>query len=145
MSDIGTMSNSLAISIDGLYDTAQTIAGFAPDDMAGTDAVAPTEIMLGVDGFMSSGAVPYTVPLHITLMADSPSNELFETWLDAQTSTNTTYKANVVFAMPGIGTQMNMSGGVLTQSPPFSDAKKLMQPRKYTITFSGKLVTRTPI
>ena len=137
MADLTTANSALTLAIDDLYAAPQPIQGYAVDDAFTSEAVSPAETMMGVDGFLSGGYTPYPVPLHITLMANSPSIEIFDNWLQAMGATKSIYRGNASIILPGLGQQWVLSRGILTQAPAIPDAKKILQPRRFTIVFES--------
>lgn len=137
MADLTTANSALSLAIQDLYAAPQPIQGYAVDDAFATDPVSPAEAVMGVDGFMSGGFTPYPIPLHISLMADSPSMALFDNWLQAMTATKSVYFGDATILLPGLGQQWVFSRGILTSAPPLPDAKKILQARRFTITFES--------
>jgi hypothetical protein len=137
MANLTSADSVLTLSILGLYPAPQTIQGYATDDAFASESVKPAEVMMGVDGLMSGGFVPFMTPLHITLMADSPSIDIFDNWLMAMKATRTLYKGFANIIVPGLGKQWTFTNGILTDANVMPDAKKLMQPRKFSITFEA--------
>lgn len=123
------------LSVPGLFDAPVQLQGFSADDVFDTEAVDPAEIMMGVDGYMSAGFVWVPIKQGITLMADSDSNDIFETWY-ANNGPNDLFVANGSVRLKSIGKSYTMTRGVLSTYPSMADAKKVLQPRKYGITWN---------
>jgi hypothetical protein len=139
-----TSANAIfMLSVVGLYDTPQQLQGFAAEDIFDTPAIAPAETMMGVDGALSAGFVYVPIQQSIALMADSASNDLFEQWYAAQVAVSELFRCTGVIRIPSLGKSYQMANGVLTSYPTIADAKKVMQPRKYGITWES--VTGVPI
>ena len=137
MATLTSANSTLSLQIAGLYPVPQSIQGYAADDAFAVDDVSPVETMIGVDGKLSGGFTPYPTKLHITLQADSASNAIFDNWLSAQLAAKETYIANVAISLPGTGEKFIMTRGFLTAGTPMANAKKVLQPRKYEITFES--------
>jgi hypothetical protein len=126
----------LMISVPDLFPAPRQIQQFAADDVHDVDPQEVAEIMMGVDGVMTAGFVFSPVRQGISLMADSPSIAFFDQWNAAQRQIADIYFANGSVQYPGAKLKYNLSRGVLTTFPPISDAKKVLQPRKFIITWN---------
>src|ERR1700761_5117471 len=98
-----------------------------------TSAVNPAELVMGVDGIMSAGYVPYMTAQTFSIMPDSPSSQFFETWLQTPLSLKQILPANGVIIIPAISTKYTMSNGVLSSIMALPDAHKVLQGRPFTI------------
>ena len=133
-----TSSNSVyLLSITGLYAVPQQLQGFAADDIFDTESIETAETIMGADGKLSAGFIFVPIKQSVMLQADSDSNTLFEAWYAAEQTAREKFFANGVVHLPGIGRSYVMTNGVLTTYAPISDAKKVMQPRKYGITWES--------
>jgi hypothetical protein len=131
-----TAANSvLLLGIVGLFDVPQQLQGFGTEDIFDTDAIEPAETMMGVDGRLSGGFVPKPIVQNITLQADSASNLIFETWYQAQQTVREIYYATGAISLPSLNRKYVMVRGILTSTTVTPTAKKVMQPRKYGITW----------
>lgn len=133
----------LLLSIEGLYDVPQQLQGFAADDIFDTESLEPVETMMGVDGKLSGGWVPREVKQNISIQADSPSILVFENWYAAQQTARETYIANGQVHLSSVGRKYTMTRGFLSSVPPTPAAKKVLQPRRFTITWER--VTSAPV
>jgi hypothetical protein len=125
----------LMMSIRNLFDTPQQIQGFAADDIFGTDPITASETMRGVDGKLSGGFVYNEINQNYSLMADSPSVDIFDQWYLAQQAQRDTYVADMTILLTSLGTKWALTNGFLKTYPPIPDAKKVLQPRRFTITW----------
>jgi hypothetical protein len=116
--------------------------GFAADDVFSSEPIASAEVLMGVDGVLSSGFVYVPFRQNIALQADSPSNLLFEQWWLASQTAKENYQATGIISLPTIKEQYSLSQGYLTSFPFTADVKKLLQPRRYQITWA--LVSPSP-
>lgn len=131
-----TAANSiLMLSVEGLYDVAQQLQGFAADDVFDTEAVTPAETMMGVDGRLSGGFVFVPIRMNIALQADSESNLFFENWYAAEMKARESYIANAQIQLPSVQRKYVLTRGFLTGHPPTAAARKVLQPRRYQITW----------
>ncbi|MDB5777610.1 MAG: hypothetical protein JWP38_3743 [Herbaspirillum sp.] len=137
MSTLTTANSALSLQITSLYPVPQSIQGYSTDDAFATDDVEPGEFMMGVDGKLSGGYVPYPTKLTITLQADSASNAIFDNWLAAQAAAKEVYFANGTIMLSGTGDTYVFTQGGLSSASPMPSAKKTLQPRKFVITFES--------
>jgi len=133
-----TAANSvILLGVVGLFPVPQQLQGFATDDVFATDAVETVETMMGVDGGLSAGWVP------TALQADSGSNGVFDAWYAAQEVARETFAAFGEITLPAIGKKYEMVRGFLTSYSPIPETKKVLQPRKYTLTWQR--IVGTPL
>lgn len=125
------------LSIENLYNSPQLLQGFAADDVFSTPAIKSIETLMGVDGKMSAGFVFVEIPQSISIQADSPSGRLFDDWWTAQQSQQDVYFANATVFLTALGQKWQMTRGVLSSYAPIPDVKKLIQPRKFEITWNN--------
>ncbi len=127
----------LTISIPLLFPVPQQIQGFASDDAFDLPQLKSAEVMMGVDGVLSSGFVFVPIPQTISLQADSLSNRLFDIWWAQMQAGKTTYQATGEIVLPAIGTKYALTQGVLTGYKPTPPVKKLLNPRSHEITWAA--------
>lgn len=112
------------------------LQGYAADAAFETEPVEAAETLMGVDGIMSAGYLPFITPQTITLQADSPSVEIFEQWLTAQKAVKELFFAFGSIALPSVGKSYILNRGVLkriTQAPP---VRKTLQPMVYQLDWN---------
>lgn len=127
---------SLALAVTNLFTTPQAIQGFANDEAFSFEDVETSESVMGVDGILSFGWVPVPVVQSITLQANSDSNIFFEDWFAAQLQAGDVLGCSGTVIYPSVGRQYNLVNGVLRQYSPAPEAKKILQPRKYSIVWN---------
>lgn len=133
-----TSANSVfALKIAGVYDSPQILKGYAADDAFSTSDVTPNEVLMGVDGIMSFGFTPYTTEMNISFQADSPSIVIMDNWIKAQLQARETFVASGEITLSGTGRKYTATKGVMTKGKPLPDAKKVLQPVTYTITWES--------
>jgi hypothetical protein len=125
------------LAVTGLFPVPQQLQGFAADDVFDISDVSPAETMMGVDGKLSAGFVFMPVEMGIMLNADSESNLLFDAWFAAQQAAREIYYANGIVRLPSVQRSFVLTKGVLKSYKPSPDAKKVLQPRKYSITWES--------
>lgn len=132
-----TSANSVyTILVAGVIPAPFQLQGFATDAAFETEAADVAETVMGVDGIMSAGFIPFITSQTITLQADSPSIEVFETWLGAMKAVREIFYANGTIALPSVGKSYVLTKGVLkrvTQSPA---ARKTLQPQVYQLDWN---------
>lgn len=132
-----TANSALALAVVGLFNTPQLIQGYSTDDSFAADDVSAIETAMGVDGYLSGGFTPVPTVLNINLQADSLSNDFFDAWINAQLQARELFIANGSILLTGIGKKFALSKGYLTTHSPMAGSKKILQPRKFTITFES--------
>lgn len=137
MGDITSANVVFMISVPLILPVPQQLQGFGADDIFDTDAVEATSTMMGVDGKLSGGMVFVPKPMSVTLQADSPSIGFFDAWYQAQQAAMSAYAAQGNVTFPSLGTTFAMLTGYLKNYKYMPDAKKLLQPRKFTIEWES--------
>ena len=126
----------LTLTVASLYTSPVQIQGFATDEAFEFGDVDLVETMLGVDGVLSAGWVPVTYTQSITLQADSDSNEIFDQWHLFQAQLQTPLVASGTVILPSTGKTYDLTNGFLKGYSPAPPAKKVLQPRKYSILWN---------
>lgn len=135
-----TVANSvIMIVIPDLFPIPQQLRGYSADDVLTTEAVDSVETQMGVDGLLSGGWMPTPKRQTYTLQADSPSTFMFDTWQQSQEAIRDAYIANAFITLPSIGVIYTCTKGFLTSYTPMPDARKILQPRKFTVTWESIL------
>lgn len=135
----GTLTSAnavLAISVANLFNTPIQIQGFASDEAFSFDDVESSETVMGVDGILSAGWIPKELQQSIMLQADSPSVQFFEDWYASQQQARDLLLASGTVTYPSVGKQYNLVRGILRGYKPAPDARKILQPRKFTIIWN---------
>ena len=135
MANITAANSILMLAIPPIYTAPQQILGFSSDAAWDVGESEPAEVMIGVDGIVSAGFVPYLTDFTVHLQADSPSFIIFETWLESQKIAQTIYFGVSTLVIPAISRKYAMSQGVLRRMPPISGTRKVLQPRDFVITW----------
>lgn len=131
------------LAVINLFPIPVRLQGFAADDIFDTDDIEPNEVLMGVDGILSGGRVNVPVAQTIHLQADSQSNQVFDQWNAAEQALQDSYIANGIVTLTGLGLKWTLTRGFLTRYKPIPQAKKLLQPRTYRITWN--LVSPAPV
>ena len=135
MANITSANAVYILTIPGLYDSGVQIQQFSADDMFDTEALDSAETQMGVDGHFTAGFVYVPLRQSITLMADSNSVDVFETWYGAQQTSRSLYEANGTIVLSSVGKTYTLTRGFLTGYAPLPDAKRTLQARKFGITW----------
>lgn len=143
MSTLTTANSAVTVVVRGLFPVPQHLQGYATDDSFATEDVNPMEVQMGVDGQLSAGFVPYSTAITFTFQADSPSIAMFDTVLEAQKSQKEGFIFDATIIIQGTGEKYACTKGFMTTATPMSTAKKMLQPRKFTLTFQD--VSKAPV
>ena len=140
---ITSANATFLLGIADVFPVPQQLTQFAADDLFDTEAIDSAEVRMGVDGSLTAGFVFVPVKQTITLQADSPSCALFDAWWAAQQVAKDVFSAFGIVILPGLGTKWALTNGFLTSYKPIPDAKKLLEPRKFGITWEKVLAATT--
>lgn len=135
MASITAANAVLVLSQATLFPAPVQMQGFDVDDVYDIDGIKSVEVKMGVDGILSAGFVFAEVIQRITLQADSASNLFFDTiWLQMQ-SAEDAYPLDGVITLPGVATKFTQTRGFLTNYPPAPAGKRVLQPRRFELTW----------
>ena len=137
MSSLTSANSVLAIGVTGLYGVAQLLQGFSEGDAYSMDSVDVAETMMGVDGVLSAGYIPQKKVMKVSLQADSSSNTIFEAWYAAQEAAQDVFTAFANINQPAVSRNYTCVRGILKNYTPLADAKKILQPRTFTIEWNS--------
>lgn len=137
MPSITSANAVVMIAVTDLFPIPVQLQGFAADDVFDTDTIDPAEVIMGVDGIMSAGFVFVPVKQNFALQADSKSNLIFEAWYLAQQTAREVFFGTGIVHIGSIKRSYVMTNGVLSGYKPIPDAKRVMQPRRFTITWES--------
>lgn len=139
-----TSANSVfSLAVLNLFPTPQKVQGYSADTAFTLDAVASAEVHMGVDGKLSAGYTPQPRKLKVKLQADSDSVDIFDQWHQAQQAIKELYACNATIDVPALGKSYTLTKGFLSNYKPMPDAKKVLEPVEFEITF--ELVTYAPL
>jgi hypothetical protein len=144
MTDITSANSTYVIQVPQVFANPVQLQGYSTDDAFSTPEVDVAETFVGVDGKFSAGLMPYLIKQNIVFQADSPSIGFMEQWLAAMAAANyTPYFGTATITLPSLKKTYSLGPGILSRITPISQAKKVMQPVTYEITWQGP-VTTTP-
>lgn len=116
----------------------QVMQNYGVDDAFETEAVKPSEALIGVDKQMSAGYTPYLVVLKFYLQATSDSiTDTMDPWLGTMAANGETYYANGVIILPGVQKLWTFTQGSLTSATIMPGVKKQLQQLPYEITWQS--------
>lgn len=128
---------TIHLSVETIFNTPLELQGFATDDVFSSSPIKSVETLMGVDGKMSAGFVFVEIPQTFMLQADSASCDIFDQWWAAMQVNEDVYFANGIVYLKALGTKWAMTRGVLSNYEPIPAIKKLIQPRKFEITWNS--------
>jgi hypothetical protein len=137
MASLTAANAIIMLTIPGVFNQPQQLQQFAVDDVADVDTLTVAETLMGVDGFLSGGYVYNSVKYNYVLQANSPSCFVFDQWKAAQDAEEDTFSANGVLVLRSLGTKWTWTNGFLTEWKPAPDIKKIIQPRRFQITWES--------
>lgn len=136
MSNTITSADAIfALSVTNLFPSAQTLEGYAADAMF---ALGDTEMAVsvrGADGKLSGGFVFGEYLQTITIMPDSPSRELFETWQLTSLTSKAVFRCNATIILPAISRKFTLTNGILQRVKAIPDAQRVLQAMTFQINW----------
>lgn len=136
---ITSANSTIMLAVATIFPVSQKLQGYTAEDIFDTDDVDLAEVVLGLDKKQSAGWVPHNVKQRFTIMPNSDSILIFDTWITAQDTLMDIYLASAVVALPSVGKKFSCSNGVLTRGKIAPDAKKTLQPQTFEITWESVL------
>ena len=137
MATISSANSIFQILIDTVIPIPILLQGFSADDIFSVNPQESAETLMGVDGILSGGFVFVPVKQEIRLQADSASNIVFDQWYQAQQAAKDVFQCQGVVWLPSIGTKWALNNGFLSTFHPIPDARKVLQPRAFAITWES--------
>jgi len=139
-----TAANSvIMLAVNGVFSNPQKLQQFSADDVFDLEDIDSAETVMGVDGKLSGGKIYVEVPWSVTLAANSPSCQVFDSWSAFEDQKNDITTASMNIQLPGLGYKWVYTNGILKKKSPAPSLKKLVQPRKFTIVWES--VTTAPL
>lgn len=138
MSNTITSADSIfALTVTNLFPSAQTLEGYAADAMF---ALGDTEMAVsvrGADGKLSGGFVFGEYLQTITIMPDSQSRELFETWQLTSLTSKAVFRCNATIILPAISRKFTLTNGILQRVKAIPDAQRVLQAMTFQINWES--------
>lgn len=135
MPDITSANSVITLSVPDYMPVPVQLQGFATDDVFSTARTVPVETQLGVDGFFAGGFVFTEKRMELMLNAASPSNDWFEQLNLGMEAFIQAFEVFGVLSLPALRKTFTLDTGFLTGYPPMADAKRVLQPRRYELTW----------
>ena len=135
MGSITSQNAKIYLSIAGVYNAPQALQGFSADDIFDVGDTPPTEAVMGVDGILSAGKINVPTIQGIVLQADSVSNKIFDDWANAMAIAGDVYFAQATILLSSVSKEYTCIQGTLTGYKKAPDARRVLQPRRYQITW----------
>lgn len=126
-----------ALTVPDLYDSAQTIEGYQADAMF---ALGDTEVatsVRGADGKLSAGFVFGEQLQTISIMPDSPSLNIFDTWYKTSQTAKAVFRCNATIILPSISRKYTLTNGVLQRVKVIPDANRVLQGMTFQINWEN--------
>lgn len=131
-----TAANSVfMLSIPELYPIPQRLEGYTADAAFDTDTAEPAEVVMGVDGHMSAGYVPFLTRQTINIMPDSDTSIIFEDWLQAQKTRREVLYCFGEITLPNLFRAYTLNKGVMTSVVQIPGVRRVLQGRSFQITW----------
>ncbi len=137
MASITSANAIITLTIPGLFSIPQQLQGFSADNIYDMATQEIVQTMMGVDGKLSGGFVFNPIEQTFDLMADSASNQIFETWAATQRQAKDVYIANGETTLISVNKSYICNNGFLVSLPPAPSAGRVLQPRKYVIRWES--------
>lgn len=135
MGTITSANSSFQLSAAGVFSTPQTLQGYAADDAFTTEAADIAETVLGVDGILNFGWIPFMVDMSIMIMPNSLSSTLFDQIVAAEAQNREKVILSATIQLPSIGQKYNLGNGTLKKYPPVPSARKVLQARTFGLVW----------
>jgi hypothetical protein len=139
MPSITSANAVFQIAVNTVFPIPVQMQGFSADDIFTTNPLETSEVLMGVDGILSAGFVFVPVKQEISLMADSGSATLFDLWFAAQQAAKDVFQAQGIVILPSINLKWSLLNGFLSTYHAIPDARKILQPRRFAITWQSMI------
>jgi hypothetical protein len=137
MPDITGANAIFTIAVLSVFPAPIQLQGFSAEDVFDTDPIESAEVVMGVDGVLSTGFVFVPVKQTITLQADSASNAIFDAWWAANQVLKKSLAATGIIILTAVNTKWALINGALTSYQPIPNTHKRLQPRRFGITWQA--------
>jgi hypothetical protein len=135
--DITSANTVIMLAVANVFPAPVKLQQFAAEDIFDTEDTAPAEVGMGVDGHLFAGVILTPTLQTFTFSPDSPSCPLFDLWNQLQIAGKSLLPANAEILMPSLSQSWTMTNGVLSRFKPMPQAKKVLQPRQFQITWES--------
>ncbi len=126
----------LTMSVPQVLNAPTQIQGFSAESIYDTEMLKSVETSMGIDGTLTGGFQFKEVVQKYMLQADSKSiDAFFDQWWAFMQANNTVYVAFGSILLPSLGKNFTLEKGFLTGYQPLPNAKKLLEPQNFEITW----------
>ena len=134
----------LILTIPGVYPSGVQLQGFKADDIFDVGSTKGNIVRMGVDGVLSAGKQIQPRAMKVHLEASSESQQVFDDWAAAEnTPPMDSIPASMTAMFPANGQEYSCYRGFLTDYKDVTDAKKVLDPLTYEITW--ELIQKTAL
>jgi len=134
---ITSADSIFALTVTNLFPSAQTLEGYAADAMFALGDTEMAQSVRGADGKLSAGFVFGEYLQTITIMPDSPSRQIFETWQLTSLTAKAVFRCNATIILPAIGKKFTLTNGVLQRAKTMPDANRVLQAMTFQINWEN--------
>lgn len=134
---ITSADSIFALTVTNLFPSAQTLEGYAADAMFALGDTEMAQSVRGADGKLSAGFVFGEYLQTITIMPDSPSRQIFETWQLTSLTSKAVFRCNATIILPAIGKKFTLTNGVLQRVKAMPDAQRVLQAMTFQINWEN--------
>jgi len=134
---ITSADSIFALTVTNLFPSAQTLEGYAADAMFALGDTEMAQSVRGADGKLSAGFVFGEYLQTITIMPDSPSRQIFETWQLTSLTAKAVFRCNATIILPAIGKKFTLTNGVLQRAKTMPDANRVLQAMPFQINWEN--------
>lgn len=134
---ITSADSIFALTVTNLFPSAQTLEGYAADAMFALGDTEMAQSVRGADGKLSAGFVFGEYLQTITIMPDSPSRQIFETWQLTSQTAKAVFRCNATIILPAIGKKFTLTNGVLQRVKAMPDAQRVLQAMTFQINWEN--------
>jgi hypothetical protein len=135
MPNITSADSVYTLVVPEVFDGPFQLEGYSADAAFETGQSDNGEVILGVDGILSAGWVPYLTEQTIQLQADSNSIDIFDQWIATENQAREKFQATAIIILPSIGRKYSLAQGYLKSIVPIPSARKVLQPRSFVIVW----------
>jgi|SRR5580658_10180698 hypothetical protein len=140
---MGTITSANAVvtlSVPAVSPTPIQLEGYATDDAFDNEVADIVETRMGVDGILSGGFTPFPVKLTFHFQADSSSiADIMDPWATAMQAATEAIIGSMSIDLLSVGRSYSGDTAFLTKFKVLPDAKKVLDPQTYEITFQSLL------
>lgn len=131
-----TSSNAqFLLNLPEVFGAPQALEAFSADDIFTINDTPPTETVMGVTGVLAAGVIFVPTVQSISLLAMSPSNNVFDNWAAAMKVGGDVIFCQGLVVLTSVGKEYTLVNGSLTGYKSIADARRVLQSRVYQITW----------